>query len=201
MNEEHRIGKVSRAAMDHEAFARLNRPSNWIGYARAMHRAATLLQANMDSEMRRFRDAFHADLAKDGSGAFVATGESITEPWLVRHGRDYGPLLLTCGFAIEAALKAIRIQRDAACVANGKSKLGHDQAQLANDAEILLLPAEMVLCLLLTDFVEFAGRYPSAVNERKSHNSISIGDDFFLEFRKFFARLEQIYQGGVRQDL
>lgn len=194
-DHNHRIGHVDRQTMDDAEFARLNAPSNWISYAKAMQRAAEALKERMDVNERNFEEALHAELFKHGaSGAFVSTGESIGEPWLVQHGRDYGPLLLTAGLAIEAALKAIRILRDPQCVAQGKSQLGHNQVRIAKDAGILLLESEHCLCNLLSDFVEFAGRYPSTVNAKNSHSGIMVGDDFFPEFQNFFNRLKNIYE-------
>jgi hypothetical protein len=115
-------------------------PRQWLGYARSLKLAASVLQPHFDSEPE-------TGPPERGKG-FKPT---------------VGPIyLLLVGFAIENYAKAMSVIRNPIVVSNGKliRLKRHDLLGLLADFEFALSPDEEELVERLEQFVIWAGRYP-----------------------------------------
>ena len=206
MNNDYRIGHFKHAAVDHAKFALSNQPQQWIKYAKTLRLSARTLHDAYVTRVSEARASLTASAATvaNSSGAYVLSGEfreGDDHPMMrfIEAQRTLMPALLIAGFAIETILKALWIQRDPNCVANGVGPLDHIQIRLAGKtkADIALSGEEETLLKFLTDVVVFAGRYPTAAKADSAHIQMTIGDDVFISFEKTFDHLLAEYEARV----
>ncbi len=100
--------------------------------------------------------------------------------------RDQG--LMLAGYSVEVVLKALAIHADRRLVESGEVKLGHDLPSLADKANVNPTTSERKLLALLTHFVVYAGRYPTARRIRETAVSYGTSGADIVAFEATFDR-------------
>lgn len=204
MNNDYRIGHFKHAAVDHARFALSNQPQQWIKHAKTLRLSARTLHAAYVTTLAEARVAMRisAAIVANRNGTYIFSGEfreGDDHPMMrvIEAQRMLQPALLIAGLAIETILKALWIQREPNCVANGVGPLDHIQIRLAGKAkaDINLSGEEETLLKFLTDIVVFAGRYPTAAKADAAHTEMTIGDDIFSVYEQTFDRFLAEYEG------
>ncbi len=170
-------------------------PERWMSSARNLLAASDRLWLSVQADLTGrqaspSQDAGdHADVAQSHDGP--------REPFL-QHAAVY---LMLAGFAVENALKAVRVKQEQAGVtkakpgvmAISKGLLTHDLRRLAGDAGLSLSSAERNLLERLQAYLMWAGRYPvAATAQGQAAVQVIWGSDQAF-IAKFFGRIESSF--------
>ncbi len=176
-------------------------PDGWMSSARNLLAASDRLWCSVQVDLSAWQVTPSHDR---GHHADVAQIHAPREPSL-RHAAVF---LMIAGFAVENALKAVRVKQEKAGVTKAKAGavgisrdlLTHDLLRLAREAGVTLSSPESDLLERLQAYLVWAGRYPVAATARgQAAVQIIWGSDQGV-IAKFFARIESIFLAGVGAD-
>jgi hypothetical protein len=190
-------GRPRSTKSDEEYRRRLENDLNWRIFADILLGAATGVWRYVELGRSISRDELPKILAGTWPRRKTPISGSLIR-WSI-------PFMFLAGLGIECLLKAIRILQFQAAgkpvaaknwrgsLAIAKELKTHDLMALARAAEITLTPAEVTLLERLTDFVEWAGRYPVGVS---ADQTASEAGEYYANDRDvvfaFVARLRDI---------
>ncbi len=173
---------------DHEAAFRAlaEDPERWLSSGRNLLASADLLWATVadDFQSKEPADSNHADVAKDHR-------PDRGRPFM----RDAAPYLMLAGFAVENALKALRLVQGMPVTHQGAPRLSgevqmHKLLKLASDARLELSSSEQELLGRLEVYLTWAGRYPVATTANRQAVVQNIWRSDATAVKAFFDRVE-----------
>lgn len=173
-------------------------PERWISSARNLLAASDRLWLSVraDFSLRRSEGT-----SGGGDHADVAQSHTSAEPYL-QHAAVY---LMVAGFAIENALKAVRVKQDRAIVGEAKKAgtvglsreiLTHDLQRLAKEVGVMLSDSERNLLERLQAYLVWAGRYPVAVTAKGQAAVQLIWESDQEVIAGFFVKVETMFQAA-----
>ncbi len=169
-------------------------PERWMSSARSLLAASEELWVSVEADL----STRQSPVANGGGDhADVAESHSAGKPFL-QHAAVF---LMIAGFAIENALKALRVKQakpglTAARTSGVVSKdlLTHDLRRLATEAGVTLSPAENALLERLQAYLTWAGRYPVAATAHGQAAVQNIWGSDKVSIETLFKRIESMFQ-------
>ncbi len=174
-------------------------PENWLASARRSKRASDLLRKDWPRQHEAIRRSI----------ATGAIGEPAGAPSVAAAAAFLG------GTALENLLKGVLVARDPGLVQPNARKpdrmykwqgSGHDLLRLARDARVPLLPSDTETLTVLTDFIGWAGRYPTGMSasgmrptDERPHGRGFVSSEHFERLDDLFARLEDVLTNAARE--
>lgn len=183
---------MARKIVDEQFKVKGNNAVFWLLSAQRLKRSGNLVF-----------DAYADDLEK------LIKGVSHDELQNLHNLEIIGCAMLLYGLSLENVAKGLIVKAEPPAVVNGKlrkwSGSGHNQRELLKEAGVTLSPQEEDLVTRLTDFVEWAGRYPipkivekMCVSQRNIDPStpwvpLPFSTNEREVYDKLFARLESMF--------
>lgn len=147
-------------------FADGGTPQMWHRSAQSLAAAAAVLLGDIRADWNKVVEGDHTVLLKYG------------DPMV----SNLQPAAMICAFALECLFKGLASAR------NMPPLHSHELMTLAARVEFPLTKEEADVCVVLTEFALYLGRYPVAKNLAHQQNGWGIGDVTFRTYEQLFER-------------
>ncbi len=132
--------------------------------AEALARADFFGRYGTTPEHATLRSPF--EWARRATSLMLCAGELATTPRITSDRREASAVMMLVGMSVEVALKGAVIARSPGWISNIQyariMKLGHNLTAIASEAGLTTLDGDAPRLLELTEYVRWAGRYPTA---------------------------------------